>query len=791
MPAKRSSIADFNRRRDHEGWTRVAAYANFQGFTNFVNYSGNKDHERFGAYAMTQVKKFYPEVEREAGPGAPDGGPIAIWLDEGASQNFVSLSKEAEGIVLTWSCRKAPEKPDEPVLPVLDGAGCLTKLGLIALGARPNVRLPFPEQEDKAFMWKAPSFHPLQVLENAYQRVVRKAGQDAVSDQVQAQTETLARYFIQDPGSPVPYSFKPIDMDEGQHLAAVKMNHLIDSFYLFRLLVSYRAEANDEISEDLRAELSGDLTKLLHNGDRAKMRWLSEWLTKKIAELGAKTNALNANGPARVIFFLKGGRALNYFLGTPEKGENDWDTQVVINPSLPPEEWYACLADVHDALLAALTTFKAEFTQLVQQNAPQFAEYLEAAAPKEVDDEEVDENDAGDVDSLKEHANCKAELIDIGIPRRDSPSALEEWTRLSAPGALLKSEGVIYPHREYYLNEYLMMVRDAFTSDEVRKAPKRITRLGLILQSDRGREGPSAAQPKRLAALPGTAGMLTALGDKGKQELFSLITAQFVEAYNLHQDTELAAHFDKESMAAISKPPALPASLDALLDANQKEIASIAGVAHHLSVRMDEHWASRNQFFEERLPFFTDFVQNLSRLTNSGLQKAGAQFAVAGSYAARLHANHLRIQVDGLEPIRRILIKLQCTLGSNRADVMNAVRADVQRAAEATRKLTVVDVSEGDKQSLLIYWNERVSIGSFTYAPLIMKVRVAEQKGKQLPVLSSIEAMPVLDPRYLVADYLKKTSKIDERGARRVLASATAAVSEMLSKFDFDSDDPD
>src|SRR5260370_6089207 len=244
-------------------------------------------------------------------------------------------------------------------------------------------------------------------------------------------------------------------------------------------------------------------------------------------------------------------------------------------------------------------------------------------------------------------------------------------------------------------------------------------------------------------------------------------------------------------MAMISNARELPTTPDALLDASQKEIASIAGVAHHLSMQMDEHWASRNQFFEERLPFFTDFVQNLSRLTNPGLQKTRAQFAVAGSYAARLHANHLRIQVDCLEPIRRILIKLPCSHGSNRADVMNAVRADIRNAAEATQKLRVIDVSEADKQSLLIYWNEKVSIGSFTYAPLVMKVRVAEQKGKQLPVLSSIEAMPVLDPRYLVADYLKKTSKIDERGARRVLASATAAVSEMLSKFDFDSDDPD
>ncbi len=47
-------------------------------------------------------------------------------------------------------------------------------------------------------MWKASSVHPLQVLENAYQRIVRKAGNQADADPVQAQSETLARYFMQD-----------------------------------------------------------------------------------------------------------------------------------------------------------------------------------------------------------------------------------------------------------------------------------------------------------------------------------------------------------------------------------------------------------------------------------------------------------------------------------------------------------------------------------------------------------------------------------------------------------------
>jgi hypothetical protein len=327
---------------------------------------------------------------------------------------------------------------------------------------------------------------------------------------------------------------------------------------------------------------------------------------------------------------------------------------------------------------------------------------------------------------------------------------------------------------------------------EVRKAPKRITRLGLILASDRGREdGLSATQKKRLDALPRASNMIAVLKDKGGQELLGVIVSQFVEAYNLVQDQELASHFDNECAALIAAPPQLPAGLGELLDDGQKGTASLVGIAHHLSMLMDEHWGKRNQFFEDRLPFFADFVRELSRLTYAGLQSTQAQFAVAGSYAARLHADHLRLSPFGLEPIRRILIKLQCAKGRNRSAVMGAVREDIRNAASAARKFRVAEVDEGEnKQSLLLYWNEKATIGDFTYSPLVMKVRVAEQNADQLPVLSSIDGIPVLDPRYLVADYLKKTAKIDERGARLVLASATAAVSEMLSRFDIESDDP-
>jgi len=721
--------------------------------------------------------------------------PFTQWtariMDADSLTNISAIKVRLKGFY--HSAERAAEHADWSNINV-GGANCLKKLGELAVGKRMGVSLPLAEQEDRTFMWKASTVHPLQVRENTYQRIVRHAGDAAHEDPIKAQSETLSRFFIQNPGQPECFRYESLEQFDGEHLASVRMNHLIDSFYLFRLLVSYQANSNEEIDEGLRADLSGDLTKLLHNGDKTKMAWLSDWLTCKIAELGEKVNALNTGDKNRFIFFLKGGRALNFFLGTPEKGENDWDTQVVIDPNLPADEWYRCLSQVHDVLLIALKTFKTEFTTLVEQNAAGLADYLSAVESSVVisEDEDDNRNETGDVDSLSEHASCKAELIDIGLPRRDSASALEEWAHLSVQDALLTSQnGVVYPHREYYINEYLMMIRDVFLPGaEVRKAPKRILRLGLILKSERGTEhGLSATVRKHLAALPKSAGVIEKLPDRGRRELFSVIISQFVAAYNLLQDLQLAEHFDQKCAASITSPPPLPTALAELLDDAQKITASDIGVAHELSSLMDNHWKSRDEFFREHNQLFTGCVRDLFLATSKDLKNVKAQFAVAGSFAARLQADHLRQAPEGLEPIRRVLVKLQCAQGSNFVEVMGAVRNTLKNAPTVTSNFTVTEVDEEGKQTLLLYWKSKEQIGEFSYAPLVMKIRVAEQKASQLPVLASIDGIPVLDLRYLVADYLRKTSKIDESGARRVLAAATAATTEMLSKFDFDSDD--
>ena len=601
---------DFDQMR--QNWIRMEEFADLDEFSTYLN--------KLGEFAAAEIKKTLPAIRNSLGtrPGA-----FKIGIFQGKDFNFIALAKAADQFTLVWSCWQSEEAQEEQERALAGGKKCLEKLAVLALAGRKDVALKFAKQEDRAFMWKAPSVHPLQVLENAFQRIVHK------EEGAEAQSEALARYFMQNSGQPVDFKGARRDDLPGAQLAAVKMNHMIEPFYLFRLLVQYTAESAQPIDEELRIDLSSALTKLLHNGDRAKMAWLSAWLTKKIAELGKGINALNKEGERRVLFFVKGGRALNYFLGTREKGENDWDTQVVIDPRLPAMEWYQCFSYVHDTVLAVLGTFAAEFTRLVVDNAGPFMEYLESLpGPKAGDDEEIDENEVGDVNSGAEHASCKAELIDIGIPRRDSPSALEEWLRLSARDALSTSDdGVIYPTREYYLNEYLTMARETFLPDapdvRVAKAPKRLTRFGQILNGDP--EALSEVVKKRLAALPKMAERRLALTRRDRKVLFASLVSQFVEAYNLVQDTELATLVDAAFLQLLANPPPLPAKLaNTLVDDAQKVVAGDVCMAHTLAENMREHWRARNEFSEDKDndTFFLEFVRHLAESTSGALKKS-------------------------------------------------------------------------------------------------------------------------------------------------------------------------
>jgi hypothetical protein len=343
----------------------------------------------------------------------------------------------------------------------LSGRDCLVRLGH-RVAERKQKSVEFIEQTDRAFTWNGVAVHPLQALETAYQRAVHRDVAAANGEEARREAEVIAlsRYFVFAGSDPSYFEPAADPASQDPDLASVKMNSLIGTFYLFRLLINYQIGSGEAINEELRASVSGELTSLLHN-NRQYMGWLSVWLQQKLAELGGKLNAL---GGRNLIFFLKGGRALKSFLDRPYEGENDWDTQIVLNPDLPATEWYALFARAHDLVLQQLRVFKLEFNQLVEAHRGDFARYIRSlgeAAVRPAAEEDDDEDAFFDPFEFAEgphRASCKAELIDVGIPRRDSPAGIEEWRHLNDK---LLGDAVKYPGYEYYLNEYLFMVRDA------------------------------------------------------------------------------------------------------------------------------------------------------------------------------------------------------------------------------------------------------------------------------------------------------------------------------------------
>ncbi|WP_347265869.1 hypothetical protein [Paracoccus sp. (in: a-proteobacteria)] len=153
-------------------------------------------------------------------------------------------------------------------------------------------------------------------------------------------------------------------------------------------------------------------------------------------------------------FHLKAGRALEYVRGHAAEGRNDWDTSVLIDPDLPPDAWHARFTAVHNALVPLLLRAKRAFFVLAHRRAAETAalrdrepaagsnaeeasdedlydheasgfEHLLPALPD--DDEDRDGDEAAGLILPAYSAACKAELIDIGIPRRDTVAAMEHW----------------------------------------------------------------------------------------------------------------------------------------------------------------------------------------------------------------------------------------------------------------------------------------------------------------------------------------------------------------------------
>lgn len=314
----------------------------------------------------------------------------------------------------------------------------------------------------------------------------------------------------------------------GNAAASARSLYNIAPFYLFRLM--HRFIGGDQAAEmDLASKgvASGEATKAMH--PRA-WRWMTGWHEERVVELKVLLADLDRRlkielevADDLIRFFLKGGRAMFTALGAPERGENDWDTGILINPQLSPDQWYQVFTEVNNLVVAFLDRSRFSYSALLARHANELgalqlaAEVGPAAPPEppryfsrlallaEHDAERRDRQQrvarslrsatvAGRARALAALAarprvqpvGVNGELIDVGISKRESVELLEHWLEVEIhDGRGVTVDGVPVPTLPYFVDDFSTIIREALaTRTADRKLAKRLVRLKFVLDSN-------------------------------------------------------------------------------------------------------------------------------------------------------------------------------------------------------------------------------------------------------------------------------------------------------------------
>ncbi|UYY59377.1 hypothetical protein [Sphingomonas sp. S2-65] len=573
-------------------------------------------------------------------------------------------------------------------------------------------------------------------------------------------------------------------------VGSVQMFYSIERFYLFRLLVRYKLHSDNLISAGEITAASSALTKLVTNGHA----FLTEWLAEKIVDLGNRVIA--ADGTGNTLFFLKGGRALNYALGTPDLGTNDWDTQIVINPQLPAERWYAIFLRTSNAALLALKEYKTELYMLMSHHAGQFYDELSRAEGGGLPDAPVKP-----AETYSYSANVKAELIDVGLPRYDTVEAHEQWRTLrenilpAAPGAMP------IPGYVYYINEYLTMVREFFSaaSSSPDKLKKRLERLLQVLSRPEVDQLAGPLAQSLHAALPlsvaSIAGLMIAQPIKNGL-IYQL--DHFYHAYRLQAEPRMAARFDaffatslpnRLALAMLVYPPGARQTLAAAETANPPELApgcteltDSVGFCQWVSNQMQAHLDARAAAVAAR-PELDRFERCLvansifSQAEELEIQLAGGFAKAAASYADYLQFN----RAADLDPATYLALGIYCArANTDPHTVLEVVQPAVQQClTETMGTLDVDDQYPAPPGVLRILWGEEMTFAPLgAYQPLAAEIAIHADPPRR-PLLNYIWGLPVLSLRDLILEYQERAAEVDEFGMRARLTRTIAALSEM------------
>ena len=624
-----------------------------------------------------------------------------------------------------------------------------------------------------------------------------------------------------------------------QSFCCIQNFFIIEPFYLFRLLVKFSVHSDKELQAPKIRAVSALLTELLHNNG-ADSKWVFDFLKDKLAQLEL---LLKANcGDENVTFFLKGGRAAKYLLNLGEKGENDWDTSIVINPNLRAAQWYKMFAIVHNTCLVFLQQARAEFLTVVAKNEASLekglAKFFDAIADEEAkkkqdeqladanqdvdhDDEDLDFAMAGFAELFDDgntplpeefKKNTKAELIDIGIPRRDTPEAFEMWGHVR-PYLILR-DGIPIPGHIYYINEYVMMIRDAFTGESLSmdKTAKRVIRLMEVLVLP-DLDGPVQHEKDKIPAelLPKSLKAVNELAKKPIKHLLTIMLKQYMGAWDLKIDTGLAKNFDEmfssnigdmkgkaeyaqsltEAIEAYKKKTEKPGTPEEFkYKAEHTELCDAIGFAQWIAKNFSKHLEEDRHKFntsKENNQKWGSFMKAFYTGSFFGKnEELEIRMAVTGAAAGLMHANYGKFdRKEALSPVTRLDITIYCKPDADEATVLEMVQPIVETYLKhpKTPKFKIGDPKDVGTKQLCLYWPEDAQIGAWTYSPLAIKIGVVK-RPEDWPQLAFIRGMPVLSLRDLVWEFKRLTGDTDENYTHRRRKEATDALVDLLTRFE-------
>ncbi|WP_322890869.1 MULTISPECIES: hypothetical protein [unclassified Yoonia] len=617
----------------------------------------------------------------------------------------------------------------------------------------------------------------------------------------------------------------------GNAVASARSLYNITPFYLFRLMHRFiggdQAAAMDLASKGVA---SGEATKAMH--PRA-WRWLTGWHEERVVELKNSLAALDLRLRDEfdvqddvIRFFLKGGRAMFTALGAPERGENDWDTGILINPHLSPDQWYIAFAKVNDLVVAFLDRSRFSYSALLARHADELdalqlvAQARPAASPEtpryfsqlamlaEHDAERHDRRQR----AAKSHRGTAAvgsgrapaalaarprvqpvgvngELIDVGISKRSSVELLEHWLEVQIDDRQgVTINGVPVPMLPYFIDDFSMIIREALaTGTADRKLAKRLVRLKLVLDSNdqtltnalRGAEvRAKAVMPKAAKALG--VGMHSSAGRLAAWALSRLVESipdlDLMPSYCGALDTMIAADAAKLTNPVTVEP--IWRQVQAGIEEVDREachaILVLQNVASTLSRRVVQDGVTLAQAIGgpglAQTPLWNPVFQAIASIIT--LNGHGGTFFLSGGFAARLQASHA-----GFAPNEFLALcpdgAVEILYRSDHNGPALSLQMLQQRLSGLLQaKELVAKVVEGEAGAAVAVCR-RQPLGGMNVpdpTPTLLLVRAEQDGPGQARILDHLQGWPVASARDLVHLFQTRAAHspdFDLREARR------------------------